>query len=557
MCVLDANRTVSILIVSAGSYDGNGFLLITSTRTTVTGGVLSNVNISAGTITNLSSATFNGTCTLTKTGTGNVTFTGGNTFNGPFTFNKDNTGRVRFAGTNGDVFNDDAVFINGTSSPVQVAYADTTYFNGNLTLDNSGTGGLTIGAANTATAVSYIASGGALLTNGYSDASLIIRRMTQNGTAANGAFTPTTATLSNCSFGGDFSLTSATTTLTITNCSFTANCTLVCETNLTLTGVNNFSTVSGATSITRNVGTAASDWTGGNTFGNLTVTNNSTLRIRLANTNGDTFLGTAAFINTNSGGIDIARNGTSTFAEDITITNSGTGAITIGGGTGSSNQAAGALLNGGLGTSSLTINRFTQSSSSPNDPITCTSFSALNCNINGYFEVTTNATTITLNGCSFTASSSFTPATSINLTNANNFSTISGSTAITVNSSSTNVNWTGGNVFGNLTLLNGGTGLIRLAFTNGDTFTGTAVFNSTDSGGIQIAFNGTNTFASDITLDNTGTGSITFGGGSGTSVQSSGALLTNGFNDAPLTSTVLHKVALRPIRGLHRQLLRH
>ena len=332
MCVLDANRTVSILIVSAGSYDGNGFLLITSTRTTVTGGVLSNVNISAGTITNLSSATFNGTCTLTKTGTGNVTFTGGNTFNGPFTFNKDNTGRVRFAGTNGDVFNDDAVFINGTSSPVQVAYADTTYFNGNLTLDNSGTGGLTIGAANTATAVSYIASGGALLTNGYSDASLIIRRMTQDGTAVNGAFTPTTATLSNCSFGGDFSLTSATTTLTITNCSFTANCTLVCETNLTLTGVNNFSTVSGASNFVAN-GAGGVNWTGGNTFGNVSFANNSTGNFRLANTDPDTYLGSASFAQTSTGSMSVAFNGDNLFAGDISTTGTTT-ALIFGGSSG-------------------------------------------------------------------------------------------------------------------------------------------------------------------------------------------------------------------------------
>jgi autotransporter-associated beta strand protein len=92
MCVLDINRTVATLNVSAGALDLNGLTLTLSTGISGTGGVIQNGSISTVNISALSSTTFNGTVAITKTGGGDNTLAGGNTFNGPFTIsNSDNS----------------------------------------------------------------------------------------------------------------------------------------------------------------------------------------------------------------------------------------------------------------------------------------------------------------------------------------------------------------------------------------------------------------------------------------------------------------------------------
>lgn len=535
-CTLDADRSIAILTVSAGSYDGNGFQLTTTTRTTITGGVLMNFDVSAVSINNVREAVFNGTTVFLKTGSGSNTFYGGNTFNGPVTFYSTNAGRMRIAGTDGDVFNDDVTFYNSTTTSMDVAYRDTTYFNGNVYLENNNTGGIRIGASNVATTVSYIAAGGALLNNGFTNGTLQIRRMTQAGTAANGSFTPTNFTASNSSFGGDFGVTTTSTTMSITDCAFTANCTLVCETNLTINGANQFSSVSGSTSITRQAaGTSASNWVGGNTFGPLTVVNNSNFHIRLANTNGDNFLGAVVLNNSGSGGIQLAYNGTNTFSGDLTLNNTGSGTFTIGGSSGTSTQSTGSILTSGYSGATLTINGFTQSSSTANGSFNPTIFNATNTTLNGNLSVTTSSGNITLNGSSFTATNSFVSAANVVLTNANTFSSVSGTTTLTANSPSGNMIWTGGNAFNNTTINFDGTFYLRMSNTVGDTFSGTTTFNHAGSGIIYVGYAGTNVFHGNCALNNTGTGGFNFGQNGGMTQQTTGRITTTGYANGILT----------------------
>ncbi len=538
-CQLDGNRSIAVLAVSAGELDLNGFQLTTTAQTSVTGGIVASGSISASNITDLSGGTFNGTITITKTGAGDDFFAGDNVFNGLVTIINDGEGRIRMANTTGDVFNDDAVFINNSTEFFDVAFDGGNQFNGNVTLNCTGTGRMSLGARNLVTATSTITNGGALLTSGFESGQLLLRRLTQQGSAANGSFKPASAVLTDCTFGGELSIESSS-TVNITSCQFESTVTLDAATDVLVTGSNGFSTLSGAATIIRRSSDIDRFSTGPNTFGNLHLINNGTGLLRLGGTNGDTFTGTTRFTNTNSGDLQIAHNGSNTFAGDIILSNSGTGSITFGGETGTSVQSAGSILVDSFQGVPLTINRFTQLSSSPNDLLEPSIFRSLGCSFNGAFSVQTDSSIIQLDGCSFTSDCSFTPATELILLNANSFSTLSGSAVFTIDTGATaNANWTGGNTFGDMVLNHNGSGRVTLATTNGDSFTGKSTFNLAGTGDLQIAFNGTNTFNDTIVLSNTGSGTLSFGLGTGTSLQTAahisssdvtgGGLTINGF----------------------------
>ncbi len=555
ICRLDAARSISVLNVSAGTLDLNGFTLTTTTRSSFSGGVVSGGGISAPNIPTLTNTTFQGTLSFTKTGGANDFWAGNNTFNGPVTITNAGTAVIRMGNTNGDVFNDDVRFINTSTRYIDVAYRDTTWFNGNLTLDNTGIQGMRIGAANNTTTTSYLASGSALLTNGFTNGQLLIRRMDQAGTAANGAFTPSTATLANCIFRGGISVRATATTLSIANSTFSASNTFTSQTNMGINGVNNFSTVSGLTQLTINGSTGTMTWAGGNTFGDVVITNNAPNLVRLANTSGDVFARTATFVNTGAGGFQVAYLGSNTFADDITLANSGSGGIAFGTLTGTSVQAAGRLINGGYSNGLLTLNRFTQTSSVANDAFAPTVFSATASTFNGNFSLNTTSTTITINTCNFNGTSNsfasntstsitssnfprsntITPVTSLTLTNANTFSTSSGSSQLTHNSATGGVTWTGGNTFGNVTITKNAGQLLRLANSAGDIYTGTANFVNAGANALEVSYVGSSSFAGNITLTNNSASGISFGASSGTTAHTSGRLINGGFTLGPLT----------------------
>ncbi|GAB4341150.1 MAG: hypothetical protein OHK0038_20790 [Flammeovirgaceae bacterium] len=200
ICILDQDRSIATLNISAGTLDLGGFTLITTSQTNCSGGVVQNGTIQASSINTLANTTFNGTVALTKTGGGNNDVAGGNTFNGPTVITNSGTARLRMANTNGDTFNDDVQFVNSTTLELQIARAGTNTFAGNITIDNSNSGGISFGA-NGGTSTQ---SSGALLTNVFTTGALSISNFTQNSTAANGTFNPTSFTVSNSTFGGDF-----------------------------------------------------------------------------------------------------------------------------------------------------------------------------------------------------------------------------------------------------------------------------------------------------------------------------------------------------------------
>ncbi len=512
-CLLDGDRTIATLDVSAGTLDLNYYILTASSNAGFTGGVVQNGDLFTSSIDDISATTFEGAVSMTKTGGTNNDLDGGNTFNGPFSITNSGTARIRMSRNVGDVFNDDAQFINNSASTLDVAYQGTTTFAGNVTIDNSGTGGITIGAANNAGTSITIASGGGLQTNGFTNGRLIIRRTTQNGTGPNTLFTPTSFIASNCTFGGNFSVNALSTTITITDCSFTATNSFTAASNILISGVNNFSTVSGTTTITRNGGTANSTWAGGNSFGNLVLTNNSNFNIRLSGTTGNSYLGTAQFTNTGTANIEVSYSGTNTFAGDIKISNSGTGGISFGINGGTSVQSSGSMLTNGYTNGPLSIYNFTQSSSVANERFNPTTCEVNNCTFNGNFLVTTTSGTLTINQCVFNGTNSFISASNIALSNPNRFSQSSGSTAFNINGGANTV-WTGGNTFGNVTITLNSANYLRLADTIPNDFNGSATFIQASTGVLSPTYNVNSTFAGDISTV-VSVASIIFGSGTG------------------------------------------
>lgn len=517
-CVLDGDRSIAVLTLSAGSLNLNGFRLTTTTSASCSGGVLNagGGTLSTPSLTQLSGTVFNGSFTLEKSGTTNSTPTGGNTFNGPVVISNAGSGRLRMSNTTGDVFNDDAHFINQSTGSLDIGYRDDNYFFGNLTLDNSSTGGMTVGGSNTVNAISEIASGGALLTNGFSNGRLILRRMTQFGTSPNGSFSPSLFTCSYTTLGGDISVHAASTTMTLNNCSFTASATLTAESNIAISGTNAFSTVSGSTVITRNGGTTNSTWAGGDSFGNLTLINNSTYNIRLCGVSGNTYSGTTEFINTNSGALQISYNGASVFTGDMILTNSGTGGMTIGMNGGTTTQSAGAMLTNGFTDGPLAISYFTQSSTDPNDRLNPTTCTIAQSSYAGDFAMTTTAGTLTINTCQFTGTNSFISATNIAVNNSNTFSPSSGNTSFTI-SGGGNTSWAGGNTFGDLNIYHNSSSYLRMGTSSADDYNGNVLFVRQAGGTLQPAYSGSHTFAGDISTVGS-VAAVQFGQGGGTIV---------------------------------------
>ncbi|HNA58361.1 MAG TPA: hypothetical protein PLJ43_09575, partial [Chitinophagales bacterium] len=86
----------------------------------------------------LSTSSFHGQCSFTKTGSSTDIAAGGNHFyeNVTFTNNATNTAAMRMASTNGDIFEKD-ITCNTTTGYIQLAYADTTDIYGSISINNT------------------------------------------------------------------------------------------------------------------------------------------------------------------------------------------------------------------------------------------------------------------------------------------------------------------------------------------------------------------------------------------------------------------------------------
>ena len=470
---------------------------------------------------------FNAT-TMTKTGGLAENWNGGNTF-GDLIFNNNSTVTTTLAFNAADIFLGNATFNqNAINGGIHIARSGVNNFAGNITLNNTTGGTIQFGGNG---GESIIASGGALLTSGYTAGTLTLRRVTQNGTAANGSFQPTTFNANpDNNIGGSISVVCSG-ILTIQTSLF-KNSNTFTGSQVILNGANSLSTVTGSTTITR-TGTTINEWEGGNTYGELVINNNSTARLSLAITNGDTYLGNATFNKNNTGELQIARNGTNTFNGNVKINNASTGNLSFGSGTGTSSIASGfSILTDGFTSGGLILRGVTQNGSVANGSFQPATFSAdLNNVINGDISIDAS-TSITLANSTFSATNVFTSPSMAST--ASNYSTASGTTTFTKTGTTVN-EWVGGNTYGDVVINNNSTVRLSLAITNGDTYLGNATFNKNNTGELQIARNGTNTFNGNVKINNASTGNLSFGSGTGTSSIASGfSILTDGFTSGGL-----------------------
>jgi len=289
----------------------------------------------------LNGGTFNGPMTFQKTGNptpaGNNSISqGGNTFNGNMIVESVGLSVLRFANVNGDIFNGPVTFrrfaialpgFTLIGGPMEIASNGTTQFRGNVTVEDNSTEtqGIKIGGSIPGfTGSAEIEDGSALLSASFDTQPLTLTNVTQDGTAPNGNFQPITLTVTDCSFGGDFSATNVE-DINISGSTFAADNTFSAQ-DFGVVENSNFSTVSGSTSFTKQanpdpMGVNTNDrFFGGNTYGEVTFTNNGPgTTIFLADMAPDRFEGDATFIAGSGTSIRPAFSGDNVFLGDISL----------------------------------------------------------------------------------------------------------------------------------------------------------------------------------------------------------------------------------------------
>jgi hypothetical protein len=478
--------------------------------------------------------------TFTKTGgtTANQWY-GGNTF-GPFTLINNADALVRLATTVGDTFNATSVFTNTGNNFIDIAYRGTNTFGQQITLNNSNAAGSIRFGEVIASSTSILTSGG-VVTSGFTTGNLLeFNNFTQVSNAPNGSFGVTNFISNLSEFRGNISVTT-TNNLTLTgNNRFEGTTTLDAGSNFSMTGSNvigNNTTLS----ILRKRGGTNDTWFGGNTFGQVSIFNEANTGLTLANNSGDTFTSSSTFTNSGTSLIDIAIRGTNTFANQITINNSSpSGSVRFGVVGGSSSLTTGGLITSGFTVGSiLEIRNFTQSQNAANGNFGVTTFTSINSSFQGDFGVT--ATTINFTQANTFARNGTFTAANINIPNGgNSFATLGGTANFTKTGGIAN-NWFGGNTFGTSTITNSSTSTLRLANTNGDTFSGDITFVKSGSGNLEPAYNGTNNFSGNISTVGSNA-SLTFGALNGiVQINGSGAQSLSG---AAANSPIFRRMVL-------------
>ena len=485
-----------------------------------------------------------GNLTLTDNSTGQLTMNGGNIFNGNTVIINESNNNIRLGELVGDTFNGPVTFQNNGTAYLDIARRGTNIFEAQITVNNTAaTGEIRIGELGGTVEL----RNGGLVTTDFAACNIFeVNNFTQLTNAANGSFNANTITFNNVYFRGDFqATTTGTGTMTFQNANaFEGNNTFTATGQLAMAaGGNTFSAPGNTTTINKNGG-AGVTWGAGNTFGTLVLNNNTnntlTLQggntfhgaasifnngnglLRLANTSGDTYLSTSLFVNTGTNTFDISYNGTNTFEDEITVNNlNGAGTVRFG-----QNGGTSTLNNGGLTTTdfssgaALSVLNFSQATNAANGTFTVNAFTATNSTLLGDFNVTAATGSITISSSTFDGNNVFDAAAGIAVTAGNNFSTTPGNTTTMIKRGTTNNDWQGGNVFGNLILENNGTGRIRMANSaGGDLIAGNAVFRRTNTGELGVARSNTSDYRGNITLE----GGPTIGASGGTMRISGGS----------------------------------
>jgi|GEM_PF-6073298 len=235
-------------------------------------------------------------------------------FDGVVVVNNNGTGATNFIrfqnGTGSFTFNGDVHLNNsgtGNATAIHMNYSGTANYNGNIYVSRASGNGTYFGNNNGS---STLASNQNLFlgSSGYTGGNLLLRNFQQSGNrnAVNLNLAGTTIfTVRNSTFDGPVVVSSP--QIYINNNTFNHNV------EFTKTG----STVNNSA--------------GGNIFmGTTSITNASTFDFRMANTTGDTYNGDAIFTRNASGALDLANNSSVSFSRNITT--AGSGAVLFGSG---------------------------------------------------------------------------------------------------------------------------------------------------------------------------------------------------------------------------------
>jgi hypothetical protein len=202
--LLDGNRTITRLVISANTINLNTYELHVSGRSSLNGGAINNGNLKIrGTYAYFQGTNFN--CTLDVIA-GQIKFSGG-TFDktgsfeqngsasgwgeGGCTFNDDvtikNTGTVylRMGQDAGDTFNGKVYLYSSGNYSIQMAYGDTSYFNDTIYVNSTGNGGISF--ANGTYGASILGDSACLVTGstGISAGTIQFKNITQSATSKN------------------------------------------------------------------------------------------------------------------------------------------------------------------------------------------------------------------------------------------------------------------------------------------------------------------------------------------------------------------------------------
>ncbi len=518
----DGSSTPSTFTINSGTLDINGYNLTINGTVTLNGGTLTNgtftVNGSTsqtctlGSFTTNSSCnleitsglvqvdggTINGTINITQTGSSTITGTGGATFNNTCTITVNGGGTLQMNG--GNTYNAQVTFtVNGSSNLIP-EYTTSSTYNGQLYLNNAGSGKISIAYSGNSNSLNQnvygqISNGGTIIFgenngtiglassktineygSGYISGSLRLYNFIQLGS--------TSQTLS----GSDDAIIYLEKG-TVFNGNITLNFPRIYLNGATYHQAASFT-------YTSFFGTSSD---GGNTFnGDVTLIKNGNGNITMSAVNNDIFNAGATFTNTTSGILYVAHNDDSDatqFNGNININNTGSGSIRFGQGTGSAILSSGKTISvggGGVSSGTVQLRNFTQVGSTAQSlSFTGTAILRIqnNCTFNG--NVSFSSPQIFFNGTTF-----------------------NGTAYLEKTGSTSNIS-TGGNTFNqDATIKNNGSGTMTLASSTADVFNGNATFIKTGSGLLNPASNTTCSFSKNISTSGSNA-SITFGNDAG------------------------------------------
>lgn len=411
--------------------------------------------------------TFNGSVDATKTGAGNDGSIGGNVFQGNTTINNTGSGYITLGNVSADTWNSDAVFNSTGSSYIGIGWNSAgNMFNGNITVSSTGAAS-GIYFSSSATSSCILSSGNSINIGGggFSSGTLLLKQFTQQGNAAI-----------------NLNLTGATTLLQVGPSSNIGGALTAVSPRILLNGAVYASPVN----LTKTGATG--EWSsGGNTFNaTLTVNHQGAGYFGFANGSPDIYNGDV-YVNNNSTERIIFGNNPvgNQFNGNIILTQTGSSVGTAFGWSVTTDEtmAPGKTISigaAGFNVGYLQIARFTQLGNAPvNLPLTGTASLTFGPTSSIGGDMTSTSASLYFNGCTFNGS--------VNATK----------------TGTTNDNSSGSNTFNDVTTItNSGSGYLLLGNGNQDKFNSTATFNNTGSSNLYVAYNSSSNIFGGITTFN-------------------------------------------------------